>query len=124
MALRLFSSTKWHIAKSGDGEAHTANQVAYQPPAGMASVTVQEALDELRVLIGQAFGTDSAPSFYRHVQPVAATSWTINHGLGFRPNVGIFTDGGEEMDGSIQHTTANQVLVRFVRPVAGEAFLS
>ena len=46
-----------------------------------------------------------------HTQSVAATTWTINHNLGYRPSVELFTSSGEEFDADVLHTSVNQTLV-------------
>jgi hypothetical protein len=126
MALRAYGSTVWHILRSKKGEAHTAEQVAFQPPAGMASTNVQDALLEIRTMLGmvaQGLGTPTA-SFYRHLQAIPAQVWTINHGLGFRPAVAAFDSEGREIDGAVEHANENTVTISFVRAIAGEAQLS
>lgn len=126
MALRQYSSTIWHILRSKKGEAHTAHQIAFQPPAGMAASTVQEALIELRTMMGQVAQGLGVPAanFYRHIQAIPAQVWTVNHGLGFRPAVTMSNDSGIELDGVVKHINENTVQISFIKPVAGEAELS
>lgn len=59
-----------------------------------------------------------------HTQAVAATTWTINHNLGYRPTVRPMTVGGAEMTAEILHASANQALVYFDSPTAGIAVYS
>lgn len=61
---------------------------------------------------------------YQHTQSVAATTWTINHNLGFRPAVTILSVGGKEMIAELLHTSVNQVQVFFDTAVAGIAVCS
>lgn len=56
-------------------------------------------------------------------QASAAASWTINHNLGYRPGVELFTTGGMEMVAEVTHVSLNQVVVSFVTPTAGFARL-
>lgn len=51
----------------------------------------------------------------------ASTSWTINHNLGVRPAVALFTVGGVEMMGQITHTSVNQAVASFNTPQSGFA---
>jgi hypothetical protein len=126
MALRQYSSTKWHILRSKKGEAHTAEQIAFQPPAGMASSNLQDAVLELRTMLGQVATGLGVPAanFYRHIQAIPAQVWTVNHGLGFRPAVTMSNDAGVEVDGVVKHINENTVQISFIKPVAGEAELS
>jgi hypothetical protein len=56
-------------------------------------------------------------------QPTPAALWTINHNLGFKPVVGLFSTGSQEIEGVVTHTSENQTLVSFSIPVAGFARL-
>lgn len=49
--------------------------------------------------------------------------WLINHNLGYKPVVELFTIGGVKMQAAIIHTSVNQVLVQFNSPTAGSARL-
>jgi len=50
-----------------------------------------------------------------------ATSWTINHNLGYRPIVTLLSIGGLDIEGQIVHTSLNQVVASFVIATAGSA---
>jgi hypothetical protein len=54
----------------------------------------------------------------------AATLWTINHNLGFRPAVAILDSGGNEIEADVVHTGPNQLVIHFAIPVAGVARLT
>ena len=57
-------------------------------------------------------------------RPTPATTWTINHNLGFYPSVELFSIGRQEIDGDIVHTSENQVVVNFTVPTSGFARLN
>lgn len=57
-------------------------------------------------------------------QTTPAASWIINHNLGFRPAVELFTVGGVEFDADVQHTSMNQTVVSLTLPLAGYARLT
>lgn len=62
---------------------------------------------------------------FRYVQASAATTWTIDHGLSFRPNVSAVDSTGTEMfPGSVKHMSDTQVVLTFSAAVGGEAYLS
>lgn len=61
-----------------------------------------------------------SPNFI-HTQGSAATSWTVNHNLGFRPAVEVFSAGGAEVDAEILHTSLNQTVISFNAAVTGSA---
>jgi hypothetical protein len=64
-----------------------------------------------------------APS-YSHQQSEASATWTINHNLGFRPSVELLDNANREIDGAVYHTSLNQAVAMFTRPVAGTARLT
>ncbi len=57
-------------------------------------------------------------------QSTPAATWTINHNLGYRPNVRALSVGGVEMLVEISHTSVNQTLIYFDTPTAGSAIYS
>lgn len=63
----------------------------------------------------------SATVPYTHTQGSAATSWTVNHNLGYNPVVSIFSTGGMEIIGEVLHTSINQTVLSFVEAIAGTA---
>jgi hypothetical protein len=67
-------------------------------------------------------GPSGAGYDFDQVSP--STTWTINHNLGYRPSVQMFTVGGLEVLGEIQHVSDNQTLITFNIAVAGTARLS
>lgn len=60
---------------------------------------------------------------YNHSQGSASNTWTINHNLGYKPSVTLFTLGGVEFDAEVIHTSVNQCVVSLVIPTAGTARL-
>lgn len=62
--------------------------------------------------------------FYAHTQASPATTWTIDHGLGYRPNVAVEDTDGNSLDVTVQWPTVNRVLVLFGPSTAGKAYLS
>ena len=66
-----------------------------------------------------------AASSYFFTQAASASSWVINHNLGFRPNVTVEEAGtGYLIMCSEIHHTVNQVELQFNIPRAGTARLS
>lgn len=59
-----------------------------------------------------------------HTQGVAATTWTIVHGLGGFPNVTTVDSGGIEFEGDVSYVDANTITVTFLALVDGKAYLS
>ena len=68
-------------------------------------------------------GPGGAGAAYVHTQASPATTWTINHNLGFRPSVELLDSGSQEIDGAIAHPTVNQTVVTLNPATAGLARL-
>lgn len=64
-----------------------------------------------------------AISPYVHTQSTAATTWTINHNLGFRPSVELLDSGSQEIDADVSHPSVNQTVVTLKAATAGLARL-
>lgn len=60
---------------------------------------------------------------YIHSQSTAATTWIINHNLGYRPTVELLDSGSQEIDGEVAHPTVNQTVVTLNPATAGLARL-
>ena len=50
---------------------------------------------------------------YVHTQSSASTTWTVNHNLGYYPNVSVLSPARQLMLATIAHTNINQFLVSF-----------
>ncbi len=66
----------------------------------------------------------SSGGHYTHTQTTLSTSWVMNHGLGFYPNVDAFDDNGRKMDVSYIHHSLNQTEIQLLTPRTGTAILS
>lgn len=60
---------------------------------------------------------------YDFNQPSPSLTWTINHNLGYKPAVDIFSTGGVKMVAEVLHVSGNQTVVTFKTATAGFARL-
>lgn len=67
---------------------------------------------------GVTQATGSAPASYT-ASFSAAASWTVNHNLGYEPNMSVLSVGGSELVAEIVHTSINQCIVYFAAATAG-----
>lgn len=61
---------------------------------------------------------------YTFYQQIAASTWTINHSLGFVPNVMTMNESGQEIMGVVNSATTSTLVIQFSEPVTGYAYLS
>lgn len=66
--------------------------------------------------VGGSGGGTTTGFYFEHVQNTAASTITVNHNLGARPNVQVFTLGGAMVEAEILHTSTNQTQVFFDSP--------
>jgi len=67
---------------------------------------------------------DAASGSLFHQQSAANMVWTINHDLGFRPNVTCFESDGVQIVGDIFHIDENSLTISYSVLVSGYAVLS
>lgn len=90
------------------------------------TTTTLESLDDVVTILEVALqglpGANAASFTFTQSSP--ATQWTINHNLGFNPNVELRTTGGQVMIAEIVHVSTNQAIAYFNTAVAGSATCS
>src|SRR4051794_35319013 len=64
------------------------------------------------------------PATYVFTQGSPSASWTITHNLGYYPAVTVVDSSGNEVEGSVQYLSINQVRVTFSAAFSGSAYLS
>lgn len=52
-------------------------------------------------------------------QNTPSALWTVNHNLGFKPQVQVYSAGGVEVIAQVVHTSDNQYQVSFTSPRTG-----
>lgn len=83
--------------------------------------TQPSAVLALAAIIG-ALGSVGSGVTFEQLTP--ATTWNINHNLGYRPSVEVFSVGGAEIDAEVLHLSVNQTQIHFVVATAGSARLN
>ena len=61
---------------------------------------------------------------YTHTQSAASDSWTVNHNLGFRPQVEVLSPGGVRVEAGVQHMSDNQTVISFNTAQTGQAIFN
>lgn len=61
---------------------------------------------------------------YEHIQENPAAVWTIEHGLGFVPNITVVDSAGTVVEGSYDYPDSNTVVLTFIGAFSGRAYLS
>jgi len=91
--------------------------------APVAGQVLRRAADGLWRNVTLTAADVGAISPYVHTQSTAATTWTINHNLGFRPSVELLDSGSQEIDADVSHPSVNQTVVTLKAATAGLARL-
>ena len=61
---------------------------------------------------------------YAHIQDEVSDTWTVAHGLGFKPNVTVQDSAGTIYEGEISYTNLDSLVISFSSAFSGKAFLS
>lgn len=61
---------------------------------------------------------------YVHSQDASASTWTVQHNLGFHPNVTVVSSGGATVEGEISYPGLNALTLTFSSAFTGKAYLS
>lgn len=61
---------------------------------------------------------------YVHTQNAVSSTWTINHNLGFYPNVITQDAAGSTIEGNVTQQNIDTLIVTFSVPTTGTAYLS
>jgi hypothetical protein len=61
---------------------------------------------------------------YTHTQSVSASTWTINHNLGYYPSVSVVDSGESLVVGDVTYISTNTLSVSFNASFGGKAYLS
>lgn len=69
-------------------------------------------------------GDPSGPVSYTHTQYSAASTWSITHNLGYKPNVTVSDSAGTIIEGEIAYPTSSTIVLSFSSAFAGTAYLS
>lgn len=69
-------------------------------------------------------GPGGADAAYTHIQAIAAATWVINHPLGKKPSVAVVDSAGTVQHGTVTYPSTSQVVVAFLAPFGGEAYLN
>ena len=101
--------------------AQPARVTVNQGPANNVVVQAPAARQVVQVIAKGPKGDSAGFSF---TQAVPATTWTINHNLGFHPAVSLYSAGGVQMMGSVLNLSLNVLEVSFEVAVAGTARLA
>ena len=99
----------------------TPNQVlVYEDARNQVNVT-EDAPTQIVVQLGLA---QSFTSRYVHTQSSAATSWTVSHPLGGRPQVTVVDTSDTTVIGDVTYNSDTQIPISFTAAFAGNAYLT
>jgi hypothetical protein len=117
--------------KKGDkGEQGDQGPVGPQGPQGIQGIDGYQGIDGEQGPPGPQ--GDPGPQgekgdvggIYEHNQSAVLSTWTINHDLGFNPNVTAVDSGGNTIEGDVWYNNLNSLDIHFSIGTSGKAYLS
>lgn len=110
------SACRWQVSVTSEaGRVYQWTGAAWSPIDSTAAAAAAAA---------QATADAALPASeldYVHTQASASSTWTINHNLGRRPAITLYTTGGVQFSAEITHTSVNQAVVSLALAIAGTA---
>ena len=100
----------------------TQGTTGAQGASGIAGATL-DTTDDLTEGVTNKYFTVGRVS-YTHTQGAASDTWTINHNLGFYPNLTVVDSSGTIYEGEIAYTNTVSLTVTFSAAFSGKAYLS
>lgn len=104
------------------------NTVVVNPPTGSTSastvVDVGAATTGPQGPAGPQGIQGSSGGFFTFTQGSPASTWTISHGLGYRPNISVIDSAGSQVEGNTVWTDTNNLTITFSGAFSGVAYLS
>lgn len=95
--------------------------------ASLVDVALEQGTDitfEAGTAQGPPGPVGAAQSTYVHEQAIPALVWTIDHSLGFWPDVIVYDSSGREAEGTVTNPSVNRTTLTFSATFAGTARLS
>ena len=97
-----------------------------QPKSSGSTIVVTHRIN--KIVVGRPQGLPGADGSglspkYTHTQVSPATTWIVNHNLGFKPSTTVLSVGGVDITASVQiiHISNNQIQILANPAVAGSA---
>ena len=90
------------------------------PNSRLTKISHSPELGCLSEFSASSFGGGGAAP-YKHTQTIAASTWVINHNLGFFPTIQVFNADNVEIEGQVTQVSPNQATVSFLGNLTGYA---
>ena len=104
------------------------NVVTVSPPVGSTSastvVDVGAATTGPQGPMGPQGAQGVSGGNFAFTQASPASTWTIAHGLGYRPNISVVDSAGSQVEGNAVWTDTNNLTITFSGAFSGVAYLS
>jgi len=135
----ITTSGVYNVEPSGGGGANypptpytQGTLIVYATPTNVVQLYVPNAPGDIyiRRASGGTFGSwqtvgsgggGSSVTIFEHVQGTPASTWILNHNLGYYPDIHVYTSGNSEVLAEIVHTSVNQAIIYFNAPTTGRA---
>jgi hypothetical protein len=101
------------------------NTVVVNPPIGSTSATTVVDINAATTgPQGPAGPAGVSGGNFAFTQASPASTWTISHGLGYRPNISVVDSAGSQVEGNVVWTDINNLTITFSGAFSGVAYLS
>lgn len=112
------------LEDGSDVDISTLDAVASTVSAPSGSTSTQRGPAGPQGLQGIQGPTGASAETYVHTQGTPSDTWTINHNLGYFPNVSVVDSAGTVVEGDTAWPNAYTIVVSFESAFSGKAYLS
>lgn len=108
-----------------------SSTVVVSPPVGSTSANTVVDVNAASVgpqgpagPTGATGATGASGGFFTFTQASPASTWTITHNLGYRPNISVVDSAGSQVEGETVWTSTSSLTITFSGAFSGVAYLS
>jgi len=89
---------------------------------------ISDKLNQLNILLidiqNLVYTTNDSDKHFIFNQELSSDTWVINHNLQKRPSVTIVDTGNNEVEGDVNYSSLNQIIITFSSAFSGIAYLN
>jgi hypothetical protein len=93
-------------------------------PNGTKTTTVIQPAQTVRIADKYSIAGLQSDKHFVFSQTTPSSSWTINHPLRKFPSVSVIDTANNVVIGSVTYISDNQIIINFVSPFSGKAYLN
>ena len=112
------------IIPGGGGDAVWGGITGNLPDQDDLNTELTDINDAIDTASARIFNLENVIHHVQFDQALPTATWSINHNMGFKPNVLVEDSGGSICHGNINYVDNNNLIITFSAAFSGTAYLS